>query len=1241
MLTDQLNNRIEEQLKESERRFKQLAAATTEGIGISIDGKVMDANQQLLDMLGCTREELIGKAVWEFMPEEDRQEVGKRMTQNDPGPYASRVKRKDGTIFHAEIKAGEILYQGQQARVTVIYDISRIREVEEALKESQRNLSAVIENTRDVVLSIDRDYNLLTINSIGRWAFDHVWGVEVQLNKSVLDQMPEEVRPLWKGRYDRALSGENFSDEQSIETPEGTMHMEVLFNPIYDGENITGVSVISRDISDRVHHVQQLLENEQRLSLIYNNTTDFMCLLRVVGEDFIIESVNDTYHRLNELRNLNFSKDKTELHGMRYSDFLRDVLSVSSDEVSSRMIYFREAVQQQRITRYSSSFTANGKRVYSNTSLKPIEENGRVKHILLVSRDTTSAEILEQAKKEANRSRDQSLKELQAIDMVSSAANVGVPFGDLLELTFEAYKSVVGEMSGRFYMYDRDEEEITLEVELWDKSKLQIAEDKLKINVADIVPILSEGGIFKEALDDMSMVIARDAKTISKIISEHTENILLRKMVPWIVSRFSIQAIGIVPIWINDHLTGLLFLTVTDSELTDEHIESIRRLNNQISSILSRYHAEKELKISEAHFRSLSENAPSAILNVARDGTILFMNRTLTPGAPTDYFVGKAIQEFIISDQVQDASETLEKVFRLKKPVQYETRIQLLSGDRVWVSVNIGPVLDEQGEMESAMMVLLDISNRREAEQKLKHNETLFRSTFEQAAVGMIQLSLNCGFLKVNSKAREILGYKPGELAGRNMCDLVHENFADDFKREIEDLKEEVAKHYSAQRLCYTQGEKAIWVRMTTSIVKGQGVFEDYFMLVLEDISEQKRNELRVEESKIQLVESERTLNEAQSLAGMGNWWWNINAKNLFVSDSLREIYEIDDPYFKGHELFEYVESLIHPEDAEGYTREIWDALRNKREWEVEYRIVLPSGVTKHVFSKGSGVKYSGDREPLDAKGIVIDITDQKLKELEIQKLNDNLELEVSERTAELKESLEREQELGKLKSRFVSTVSHQFRTPLTVIQSSLGILEMQSDLMDERFKEKFAKSYKRVQNQVTKMTDLMNDVLIMGKIDAGVLQVDKARVNLVEDITGIIDRYNLIQTDGRSMELLVLGEPREVDLDSNLMEHALSNLVSNSFKYSKGSANPSIEIEFKEDSVDIRIEDHGVGIPQDELEHIFEPFYRATNTGEVQGTGLGMAIAKEYIELNGGELEVSSELNVGTKARVTLTTAG
>tara|TARA_R110001592_G_scaffold236456_1_gene494777 strand:- start:2664 stop:3875 length:1212 start_codon:yes stop_codon:yes gene_type:complete len=230
-----------------------------------------------------------------------------------------------------------------------------------------------------------------------------------------------------------------------------------------------------------------------------------------------------------------------------------------------------------------------------------------------------------------------------------------------------------------------------------------------------------------------------------------------------------------------------------------------------------------------------------------------------------------------------------------------------------------------------------------------------------------------------------------------------------------------------------------------------------------------------------------------------------------------------------------------------------------------------------------------------------------------------------------LKHSLIKEKELGELKSHFVSTASHQFRTPMAIIHSNSELLNMITKNSDQALKPKLEQVTERIQKEIKRMTTLMDDILVFGKIDSGSgIIVNKEATDVLKFCATIAEEFNDIQTDNRKIDVVFFGEPKKVNIDQKLITHAVSNLISNAFKYST-KGNPKIQLTFDKDCLKISVIDSGIGIPENEIKNLFQPFFRAKNVKDIEGTGLGLAITKEYVELNNGKIEVESKLNEGT----------
>jgi PAS domain S-box-containing protein len=233
----------------------------------------------------------------------------------------------------------------------------------------------------------------------------------------------------------------------------------------------------------------------------------------------------------------------------------------------------------------------------------------------------------------------------------------------------------------------------------------------------------------------------------------------------------------------------------------------------------------------------------------------------------------------------------------------------------------------------------------------------------------------------------------------------------------------------------------------------------------------------------------------------------------------------------------------------------------------------------------------------------------------------------------EMEKALTQERELNELKSRFVSMTSHEFRTPLTTIKQNVDLIEYSLEIKNPELYHAFSSFFTRISFEITRVTSLMNDMLLLGKIEAGKVEITKKPSDLVIFSHQLIQRITAGRTDGRTILLKIEGLKRTVNIDVVLMEHIISNLLTNALKYSEGKADPILTLSFEiQSSVQIIIQDFGIGIPVEDQKGLFSSFFRAKNVRNIQGSGLGLSIVKEFVEMHGGYITVSSEINKGAE---------
>jgi signal transduction histidine kinase len=248
-----------------------------------------------------------------------------------------------------------------------------------------------------------------------------------------------------------------------------------------------------------------------------------------------------------------------------------------------------------------------------------------------------------------------------------------------------------------------------------------------------------------------------------------------------------------------------------------------------------------------------------------------------------------------------------------------------------------------------------------------------------------------------------------------------------------------------------------------------------------------------------------------------------------------------------------------------------------------------------------------------------------------LRTVNQNLQVRVEERTAELVKA----NELNQFQYEFVSMLSHDIRNPLNTILLAAGLLQNHDQKLTA---EKKYNHLEMIRSAIKNMAQLLDEVSLIGKVDAGKLPCELFRLDLELFCRQIIEETELSTRDKNlTIEFTTIGKIGNALLDEILLGHILRNLLGNAVKYSQPGGKIEFELIAQENQVTLRIQDWGIGIPPEDLPMLFHPFHRAGNVGRIPGTGLGLAIVKKCVEAHGGEILVNSEEGRGTAFTVTL----
>lgn len=367
------------------------------------------------------------------------------------------------------------------------------------------------------------------------------------------------------------------------------------------------------------------------------------------------------------------------------------------------------------------------------------------------------------------------------------------------------------------------------------------------------------------------------------------------------------------------------------------------------------------------------------------------------------------------------------------------------------------------------------------------------------------------------------------------------------------------------------------------------------------------------------------------------------------------EVFNITD--YNENEILSFsLKDIVSPEHIENVNskfKEIFDKKEDSARF--EFDIINRFGDTRNIYASCSYTDdFQGDKAAVFQ---ILDVSDIKAAERRMLEINQELEQRVKERTSQLQETmndlkveiavrkkteaelqlakeevdnaLEKEKELNSLKTRFISMISHEYRTPLTVILTSTYLIEQ---FYQGTEVEQFNKFLEKIRNSVTTMTQLLEDVLTIGRSESVKNTLLIKKVKVIDFVNEIIEECRVVDKDKHKFILNYELENQEILSDEKCLKHIFQNIFSNAAKYSPNADKVVIDIKENKRNLVFKITDFGIGIPQEDISQLFETFHRAGNVGSISGTGLGLAIVKRCVDMLFGEIGITSELGVGTK---------
>ncbi|KAF0095410.1 MAG: multi-sensor signal transduction histidine kinase [Puniceicoccaceae bacterium 5H] len=632
--------------------------------------------------------------------------------------------------------------------------------------------------------------------------------------------------------------------------------------------------------------------------------------------------------------------------------------------------------------------------------------------------------------------------------------------------------------------------------------------------------------------------------------------------------------------------------------------DEIGRISHGLNQL---FHNQLAIQEESQQLAQVAQVTTNVVIVVDTIGRITWGNRAL------ERLLGKPLKYFHLS-LVNHELPTLEgsawpdipALARRHLGVTSEVTLVAPAGDELVFRVDSQPVMGEDGRFRGAVIVATDVTPLRRTQARLEQSEIRYNELVNAIEEVFFQTDREGRFVYLNQAWESVSGYRIADSMGERIDDffLAHDREELDLRRQrVRDF--EAARAMFELRLVRSDGHE----RVLELQLRGQRDPAGHFI----GLAGKMRDVTLEREATDQLRRSRQRLARVLEGSNDGFWDYNTETGEVIVSPGYYRMLGYEpteiEPTLEGWK------DLLHPDDADGIMEKLHRAIRERTGYQSENRMRHKSGRYIWVLDRGRVIEER-DGEPLIVAGSITNI-------------NERVEVEQRTRLA-----LEREQQLNEMKSRIVSMISHEYRTPLSSIRLSATLLQRYAGKLSD---EERTKHLGFIFEAVDQMTTLIEEVLYLGRAEAGYMEIN-LQPHRVRKVSNDLADWFLYLYPRRQLNLRLSGDVDHlVMLDLNLFKRVATNLLTNAVKYSAADTVVTFEVAVLEGQLILSVTDEGIGIPVEDQKHLFETFHRASNVGTIPGTGLGLVIIRRVVEKLGGQIHFSSQENHGTTFTIQL----
>ncbi len=648
-----------------------------------------------------------------------------------------------------------------------------------------------------------------------------------------------------------------------------------------------------------------------------------------------------------------------------------------------------------------------------------------------------------------------------------------------------------------------------------------------------------------------------------------------------------------------------------------------------IEDVTQRNAADELLRSSEESHRLILQLAMDGYWKLDLKGRLLDVNEAYCRmiGYSRDELLQMRVGDLEANESASDTAKHIKTIIEQGSD-RFETRHRRKDGVLIDVESSV-----QFQELNGVMVSFLrDITETKQVNDALRVSEQKLKYLFELLPIGVTVLNNDRKVVYMNPALSSVLHMEKQDVLDSKYIQrrYVHADGSpmpsEDFASEIAVRTQQAAFNIETGIILNDDTNNIIWTDVSAMPVN----FADWKVIVVAaDITDRKR----AEEAK---RESETRLHQALEAAKGGTWEWDVLPNQNIWSDELWILYQLDKNTMKP--CYENWLLSVHPDDRHIVESAVLNSTSNGTEMDIEWRVNQPAGDPHWLMSRAHP-QLDKDGKVIRYIGIVLDITERKRAEQDLQQAHDELEQRVIDRTSELNAANISLQKAARLKDEFLASMSHELRTPLTGI---LGLSEAMQMVSYGELNEKQVRAVKNIELSGRHLLTLINDMLDLSKIEAGKFDLQLENCSLSDICQGSLALTKGLMTQKKQVYSFHM-EPENIYLKADVrrLKQMIVNLLGNAIKFTPDGGHIGIDVKgfVHRNELEICVWDEGIGIRQDDMELLFQPFVQLDSglSRQYAGTGLGLSLVMRLAQLHHGRVEVTSDFGQGSRFTLVL----